>query len=100
MRGQCSVKPLSGWMSTGPGGFGFALSTSDGRVWFLVDKVPVFGAEFGPETPMPVPVRLVCDLVGDDGGQVVVVAPRLGVEAEDGTTRFRVRRDQLEPIET
>jgi hypothetical protein len=78
-----------------PGWIRVRLLDADGRAWFFVDKVPIFYADSGPGTAMPAPVRLACDVVGEDGGQLVVV-PRWSVEAEDGTTRFRVRRDQLE----
>ena len=72
---------------------------ADGRAWFLVDKAPVFGLDSGPETPMPVPVDLLCDVVAEDDDQVVAIAPRWDVEAEDGTCRFRVRRSDLVPVE-
>lgn len=83
-----------------PGRIRVRLVDADRRAWFLVDKVPVFFAQdFGPETPMPVPVDLLCDVVAEEDDQVVVVAPRWDVEAEDGTTRFRVRRSDLMPVE-
>jgi hypothetical protein len=82
-----------------PGWIRVRLVDADGRAWFLVDKVPVFGQDFGPKTQMPVRVDLRCDVVAEDDDQVVVVAPRWHVEAEDGTSRFRVRRSHLEPVE-
>lgn len=81
-----------------PGWIRVRLLDADGRAWYFVDKVPMFDADFGPETRMPVPVQLACDVVGEDGDRLLVV-PRWSVEAEDGTTQFRVRRDQLEPTE-
>jgi hypothetical protein len=81
-----------------PGWVRVRLVDADGRVWFLVDKVPVFGLDLGPGAPLPVAVRLACAIVGEDGDCVLVVPP-WSVEAEDGTTQFRVRRDQLEPVE-
>lgn len=81
-----------------PGWVRVRLVDSDERAWLLVDKVPVFGLDVGPEAPMPIPVGLVCEVVAEDDDQVVVVVPRWQVEAEDGTTRFRVRRDQLESV--
>jgi hypothetical protein len=37
---------------------------------------------------MPGPVDLLCDVVAEEDAQVVVVAPRWEVEADDGTTQF------------
>jgi hypothetical protein len=82
-----------------PGWIRVRLMDADGRAWFLVDKVPVFGLDVGPENPMPVPVDLLCDVVADDRDELVIVAPRGRIEAEDGTNRFRVRRSDLEPVE-
>lgn len=81
-----------------PGWVRVRLVDADGRAWFLVDKAPVFGLDVRPETPMPAPVDLHCDVIAEDD-QVVVVAPRWYVEAEDGTNRFRVRRNDLERVE-
>jgi hypothetical protein len=82
-----------------PGWVRVRLVDADGRAWHLVDKVPVFGGDFGPETPLPVPVDVHCDVVGEDGDQLVIVEPRWDVSAEDGTSQFRVRRSDLEPTE-
>jgi hypothetical protein len=82
-----------------PGWIRVRLVDADGRAWFLVDKVPVFGLDLGPDTQLPVPVDLHCDVVAEDDDQVVVVVPRWNVEAEDGTSRFRVPRSRLEPVE-
>jgi hypothetical protein len=83
------------WVDTNcPGWIRVRLDDADGHAWYLVDKAPVFGIDLDPETRMPLPLRLPCDVVGQDGDQVIVV-PRWSIEAEDGTRRFRVRRDQL-----
>ena len=80
-----------------PGWVRVRLVDADGRSWSLVEKVPVLGLDIGPETPMPVPVDLLCDVVADDDDHVVVVVPRWHIAAEDGTTRFRVPRATLKP---
>jgi hypothetical protein len=77
-----------------PGWIRVRLDDADGRAWYLVDKVPVFDLDIGPDEPMPLPVQLLCDVVSEDGDQVVVV-PRWHVEGEDDTRHFRVRREQL-----
>jgi hypothetical protein len=77
-----------------PGWIRVRLEDADGRPWYLVDKAPVFGVSLESEARMPLRLQLLCDVVGEDGDQVVVV-PRWSVEAEDGTTQFRVRRDRL-----
>jgi hypothetical protein len=88
------------WVDTDwPGWIKVRLIDAGGRAWFLVDKVAVFGFDFGPETELPAPVALYCEVVGDDGDQTVVVTPRWDVQAEDGTSQFRVGRNQLERIE-
>ncbi len=81
-----------------PGSIRVRLDDANGRAWHLVDKAPVFGVDLDPGTPMPAPVQLLCDVVGEEGEQVVVV-PRWSVEAEDGTRQFRVRRDQLVAVD-
>jgi len=43
---------------------------------------------------------MLCDVVHEEDEQLVVVAPRWRIEAEDGTSRFRVRRSDLEPVES
>ncbi|WP_412739895.1 hypothetical protein [Krasilnikovia sp. MM14-A1259] len=77
-----------------PGWIRVRLEDADGRSWYLVDKVPVFGLDIGPEARMPMPLHLLCDVVSEDGDHLVVV-PRWRIQAEDGTSQFRVRRDQL-----
>lgn len=67
-----------------PGWIRVRLVDADGRAWFLVDKIPVFGLDLGRDTAMPLPVDLLCDVVAKDDDQVVVVAPRWHIEAEDG----------------
>jgi hypothetical protein len=81
-----------------PGWVRVRLVDADGLVWFLVDKVPVFGLDLGPGASLPVTVMLACAVVDEDGDCMLVV-PLWNVEAEDGTVQFRVRRDQLEPVE-
>ncbi len=81
-----------------PGWVRVRLVDANGRVWFLVDKLPVFGLDLGLGDPLPVTVKLECTVVEEDGDRVLAV-PRWSIEAEDGTVQFRVRRDQLEPVE-
>jgi hypothetical protein len=83
-----------------PGWIRVRLVDADGRAWFLVDKGPIFGVDIGPKTEMPIPVQVLCDVVDNDGDQVVVVALRWSVEAEDGTSQFRIQRDQLQSVES
>ena len=65
------------------------------REWFIVEKAPIVADDdFGPDSPLPFPVELPCDVIEEDGDHLVIVLP-WRLEAEDGTTRFRVRRDQL-----
>jgi len=70
------------------------LDDAEDRVWHLVDKVPGFGLDLNPRRGCRCPGQLLCDVVDEDGG-LAVVAPRWGIEAEDGTNRFRVLHDQL-----
>ena len=81
-----------------PGWVRVRLFDADGRAWFLVDKVPVFGLDLELGAPLPATVMLACTVVEEDGDRVVIV-PLWSVEAEDGTVQFRVRLDQLEPVE-
>jgi hypothetical protein len=76
-----------------PGWLKVRLVDTDGHEWFFVDKVPIFMAELGPhDNDFPVLVHLRCDVVGaaDDGRVLIVSTARDHVEAEDGTTQFRV----------
>ena len=73
-----------------PGWVRVRLDDADGRAWYVVDKVPVFGLDLALGAPLPVPVRLLCDVVGEDGDLVVIML-RWNVD----TRQFRVRRDQL-----
>ena len=87
------------WVDTDwPGWVRVRLIDADGQPWFLTDKVPIFFADFGPDTAMPVAVHLACDIVGEDGDRLLVV-PRWHVVADDGTCEFSVRRDQLQPAD-
>jgi len=87
------------WVDTDwPGWIKVRLIDADGRPWYLIDKVPVFGGNLDPVAQMPTPIQLHCDLVGDDGDRALIVAPRWDVQAEDGTNQFRVRLEQFEPL--
>ncbi|MFF5231993.1 hypothetical protein [Dactylosporangium sp. NPDC000521] len=70
---------------------------ADGREWQFVDKVPIFTAALGPdEESVPIPVHLRCDIEDGDDQVLIVTTGRDHVAATDGTSRFRVRRDQVE----
>jgi hypothetical protein len=76
------------------------LIDAGGRAWFFVDKEPVFSASAEPvrEPDLPAPVVIRCEVLGvSEAGVVTVSTARPdGVEAEDGTTAFEVRPDQVE----
>lgn len=75
------------------------LVDADGRTWFFVDKVPIFFVDDGisPGASLPRPAFVRCCVVGQQEDQVLVVSTLPDhVEAEDGTTQFRVRPNQLE----
>jgi hypothetical protein len=87
-----------GWVDTNgwPSVIRVRLVDADGREWHFIDKVPIFVEDLDPTTAMPAPVGILCRVVADDGsGTISVQIDRDRPEAEDGTTRFRVRRDQL-----
>jgi hypothetical protein len=74
------------------------LLDADGREWLFEDKIPIFGDadHINAETVLPTTVSMCCRVLADRGGGVVdVEIDRARPEALDGTTRFRVRRDQL-----
>ncbi|MGW1062181.1 hypothetical protein [Micromonospora rubida] len=82
-----------------PGWVRVRLVDADGRTWFFVDKVPIFFGEddisFGASLPRPAFVR--CYVIGQQEDQILVVSTVPDhVEAEDGTTQFRVRPNELE----
>ena len=82
-----------------PGWVRVRLIDADGRVWFFVDKVPIFFADndIFPGTSLPRPAFVRCYVLGQQEDQMLVVSTAPDqVEAEDGTTQFRVRPDQLE----
>jgi hypothetical protein len=83
-----------------PGWIRVRLLDADGREWFLIDKVPIFNADFGADIAHACfsSVQLACDIVGQKGDRVVV-EPRWRVDAEDGTTQFDVQMDQLLPAD-
>ncbi|MEV4479458.1 hypothetical protein [Micromonospora coxensis] len=82
-----------------PGWVRVRLVDADGRVWYFVDKVPILmddGTRSGAPLPRPAFVR--CNVVGKQEDQILLVSTAPDhVEAEDGTTWFRVRPDQLQP---
>jgi hypothetical protein len=80
-----------------PGWTRVRLVDADGRAWFFVDKVPVFTAGvITADTQFPVLVGIRCRILASESdGQVLVVSVEDGMAAEDGTTEFRVRRDQV-----
>ncbi|MBM0256183.1 hypothetical protein [Micromonospora sp. 4G55] len=76
------------------------LVDADGRTWFFVDKVPIFFVDDDilPGAALPWPAFVRCHVVGQQEDQILVVSTAPDhVEAEDGTTQFRVRPNQLEP---
>lgn len=82
-----------------PGFVRVRLVDADGRSWHFVDKVPIFRLDddISPDTSLPRPAAVRCSLLGEAEEQVVLVSTAVdNVEAEEGTTQFRVRLDQLE----
>ena len=75
------------------------LLDADGRAWHLVDKLPLFIEELELSTVLPAPVAMACRVIGGHADIVDVEIDRGRPEAEDGTTRFRVRFDQLKRLE-
>ena len=86
---------LDGW----PPVIRVRLVDADGRTWHFVDKVPMFVEDLDLATVLPAPVGILCRLV-DDGSEIVAIQiDGDRPESEDGTTRFRVHRDQLRRTE-
>ncbi|MFG3422086.1 hypothetical protein [Micromonospora sp. NPDC048063] len=82
-----------------PGWVRVRLVDADGRIWFFVDKVPIFFVDddIFPGAALPRPAFVRCHVVGQQEDQILVVSTAPDhVEAEDGTTQFRVRPNQLE----
>ncbi|MGW4154587.1 hypothetical protein ACWEDF_15690 [Micromonospora chersina] len=82
-----------------PGWVRVRLVDADGRTWFFVDKVPIFFVDddIPPGASLPRPAFVRCYVVGQQEDQILVVSTVPDhVEAEDGTTQFRVRPNQLE----
>lgn len=83
-----------------PGWVRVRLVDAYGRVWFFVDKVPIFFVDDDtlPGASLPRQAFVRCYVVGQQEDQILLVStdPDHG-EAEDGTTQFRVRPDQLQP---
>ncbi|MCW3818980.1 hypothetical protein ONA91_31535 [Micromonospora sp. DR5-3] len=80
-----------------PGWVRVRLVDADGRTWFFVDKVPIFFDEaILPGAPLPQLAFVRCNVVGQQEDQILVVSTVPDhVEAEDGTTQFRVRPSQV-----
>ena len=95
---QYAVVGIDWFDVDGRGGSGFASWMPMGERGSSWTRYRSSGQGIGPETQMPVPVDLLCHVVGEEGDQVVVV-PRWHVEAEDGTAQFRVRWSRLQAIE-
>jgi hypothetical protein len=75
-----------------------------GREWEVAEKLPVVSMDIGLESSgLPAIGHIGCEIVGRrmEGGQEIVTIDTnqpWGIEATDGTTRFEVRAEQLEPI--
>ncbi|WP_345636766.1 hypothetical protein [Rugosimonospora acidiphila] len=84
-----------------PGWIRVRLVDAAGRDWFFVDKVPIFTAGvITRETSFPVSVGIRCRILTAgpgrfDAGDLVVRTDVDGVNAEDGTNEFHVRRNQV-----
>ncbi|MFG3422341.1 hypothetical protein [Micromonospora sp. NPDC048063] len=80
-----------------PGWVRVRLVDADGRTWFFVDKVPIFfDDDVPPGASLPRPAFVRCYVVGQQEDQSLIVNTVPDhVEAEDGTTQFRVRPNQL-----
>lgn len=87
-----------------PGWIRIRFRDTAGRVWYVVDKMPVFGVEATGASGLPVSADIRCrvvDIVADpdpdrDGPPCLVVSTDVdGVTAEDGTDQFIVRDEAL-----
>jgi hypothetical protein len=82
-----------------PGWVRVRLVDSTGHSWFFIDKVPIFFCDDpAGAIDFPAPVLVRCRVVSEGSGDVVTVSTATpdAVEAEDETTTFRVRADQIE----
>ncbi len=81
-----------------PGWLRVRLIDAMDRPWHFVDKVPVFFPDSTPPPTLPAAALIRCRIVDQsaDGTTTVSTAMPDGVEAEDGTTVFRVRVDQVQ----
>ncbi|GAA0813939.1 hypothetical protein [Spirilliplanes yamanashiensis] len=87
------------WVDDGwPGWLRVRLIDALGRPWHFVDKVPVFFSDAAPPPALPFPVLIRCRIADQDTDGVVTISTAVpdGVEAEDGTTVFRVRAAQVQ----
>ncbi len=97
MRGEAiSWVDLDGWPPT----IRVRLVDADAREWFFVDKVLIFDQDFDLTTPFPAPVGILCEILSATTDRVFVMTKDGRPDADDGTTRFVVRRDQIadEPL--
>ena len=91
------------WVSDDfPGIVECELADRFGKVWRFIEKLPVVtDRSLDGETTYPQPGVIACQIANfghdETGREVVEIDTRTpwGVEAIDGTTRFRVFRDQL-----
>jgi hypothetical protein len=71
---------------------------TDGRLWRVFDKPPVFGSsvELNRDSPLPVAVELDCEVLAVDGDVVTIsTLTPWGVSTEDARSEFAVFAEQL-----
>jgi hypothetical protein len=82
-----------------PGWIRVRLVDATGQSWFFIDKVPIFFSDdLVGAINFPAPVLVRCRVVSEGPGDVVTVSTAApdAVEAQDRTTTFQVRVDQIE----
>src|SRR5262245_57671385 len=92
---------LVAWVDReGPGVVRACLVDATGREHYFVDKVPIFGGDFGPQQELPVPGVIrsaVLAREGPVGQEVFVVSTSMDhIASMEGVEEFRVRPEQLE----
>jgi hypothetical protein len=86
-----SDDPIPGWLEV-------TFTDTDGHLWSVFDKPPIFGSsvDLDRDSPFPVAVELDCEILAVDGDVVTIstLTPS-GVSTEDGRSEFAVFAWQL-----